>query len=192
MSDLLALLAEARACRPCEHELPLGPRPVLRAAATARLLVIGQAPGRRVHESGIPWDDASGTRLRDWLALDETVFYDEQRVAIVPMGLCYPGRAKSGDRAPRRECAPRWHVPLRALMPNVRLTLLVGSYAQAYYLGSGRSLHERVRAYAEAPAGVFPMPHPSWRVQGWMQRNPWFAFEVLPVLREKVRAALDG
>lgn len=185
------LIAAARACRVCAEHLPLGPRPVLRAAAGARLLIVGQAPGTKVHESGVPWNDASGERLRDWLAVDRATFYDETRIAIVPMGFCYPGRdTRGGDKPPRPECAPLWHPPLRAALPDVTLTLLVGQYAQAYYLGArrGRSLTETVRAWREFAPEFLPLPHPSWRNTAWLKRNPWFTEALLPDLRRRVRA----
>ncbi|MCH8809854.1 MAG: uracil-DNA glycosylase family protein [Proteobacteria bacterium] len=190
---LEAVLRAARACRVCAADLPLGPRPVLRARATARLLIVGQAPGTRVHETGIPWNDPSGERLRDWLAVDRATFYDERRIAIVPMGLCYPGRdARGGDRPPRPECAPLWHPPLIAALPAVELTLLIGRYAQGRYLGARRraTLTETVRAWADCAPGFLPLPHPSWRNTAWLKRNPWFAAELLPVLRARVRALL--
>ena len=190
MSDLEELLAEVRACRVCAAHLPLGPRPVLRAAATARLLIVGQAPGTRVHESGIPWDDRSGERLREWLDLDPETFYDARRVAIVPMGFCYPGRdARSGgDNPPRPECAPLWHPPLAAALGRVEATLLVGAHAQAYYLGRARrrTMTETVRAWRDYAPRFWPTPHPSWRTTGWLRKNPWFEAEVLPALRRAV------
>jgi len=191
--DLEGLVAAARACRVCAAQLPLGPRPVLRAEATARLLIVGQAPGTKVHETGIPWNDPSGERLRDWLAVDRETFYDAARIAIVPMGFCYPGRdSRGGDRPPRRECAPLWHPPLRAALPEVALTLLVGQYAQAFYLGARRrgSLSETVRAWRDVLPEFLPLPHPSWRNTGWLKRHPWFAAELLPELRARVHALL--
>jgi len=191
--ELASLVAAARACRVCAAHLPLGPRPVLRAAASARLLIVGQAPGTRVHETGIPWNDPSGERLRDWLAVDRDTFYDETRIAIVPMGFCYPGRdTRGGDKPPRPECAPLWHPPLRAALPNVTLTLLVGQYAQAYYLGPRRrdNLTETVRAWRETLPEFLPLPHPSWRNTAWLTRHPWFAEALLPELRARVRALL--
>jgi len=191
--ELASLVAAARACRVCAAHLPLGPRPVLRAAASARLLIVGQAPGTRVHETGIPWNDPSGERLRDWLAVDRDTFYDETRIAIVPMGFCYPGRdTRGGDKPPRPECAPLWHPPLRAALPNVTLTLLVGQYAQAYYLGPHRrdNLTETVRAWRETLPEFLPLPHPSWRNTAWLTRHPWFAEALLPELRARVRALL--
>lgn len=190
---LAQAMAAARACTACMADLPLGPRPVLRGAPSARLLIVGQAPGTRVHETGVPWNDPSGDRLRDWLALDRAAFYDERRIAIVPMGLCYPGRdAKGGDRPPRPECAPLWHPRLRPLLPRVALTLLVGRYAQAYYLG-GRakgSVTDTVRAWRTFLPDFIPTPHPSWRSNGWLRKNPWFETEVLPALRRRVAALL--
>lgn len=187
-----ALLDEVRGCRACERHLPAGVRPIVQAGAAARLLIIGQAPGSRVHASGIPWDDDSGDRLRGWLELDRTVFYDPRRVAIVPMGLCYPGKASGGDLPPRRECAPLWHARLLAAMPDVRLTLLVGHHAQKAYLPAPLrpSMTEAVRNHAAMPQGLFPLPHPAWRSRLWMQRHPWFEAQVLPVLRQRVARAL--
>jgi len=186
------LIERVRACTMCEGHLPNPPRPVLRASPSARVLIVGQAPGRRVHESGIPWNDPSGELLRDWLRIDREVFYDEQRIAIIPAGLCYPGTGESGDLPPRPECAPHWHPKLRAMLPQIRLTLLVGGYAQAYYLGSRRkkTLAETVRARAEYLPELFPLPHPSPRNRLWMKRNDWFEREVLPQLRRRFRAAL--
>lgn len=191
--SLAAALRAARACTHCARHLPLGPRPVLRARASARLLIIGQAPGTRVHETGIPWNDPSGDRLREWLGLDRDAFYDEARIAIMPMGFCYPGRAASGgDAPPRPECAPLWHPRLRPLLPNVALTLLVGRYAQAYYLGARAkpSVTDTVRAWRAYAPDILPTPHPSWRSTGWMKRNPWFEAEIVPALRARVRALL--
>jgi len=188
--DLKRILAEARACRLCEAHLPLGPRPVLRAATGARLMIVGQAPGTRVHETGIPWNDRSGDRLRDWLQLPREVFYDERRIAIVPMGFCYPGVDDSGgDRPPRPECAPRWHPPLRAALPQVELTLLVGMYAQRHYLGRRRraTLTETVRHGRDYLPDFLPLPHPSWRNTAWLKKNPWFEKDLLPELRRRVK-----
>ena len=193
MSDALEhLLGQIRACRICQAQLPLGPRPVLAASAQARLLIVSQAPGARVHATGIPWNDASGRRLRDWLQLDEATFYDARRVAIVPMGFCYPGRAGSGDAPPRPECRATWHPRLLPLLRNVGLTLSIGQYAQAYCLGARRkpSLGATVRAWREYLPTQLPLPHPSPRNVGWFKANPWFDAEVLPVLRERVHAVL--
>lgn len=190
MQDLNSLLTEIRACRLCRKHLPLGPRPIIRAAATARLMIVGQAPGTKVHESGVPWDDASGERLRDWLRMPKSVFYDEARVAIVPMGFCYPGRDKNGgDKPPRPECAPEWHAKLLQFIPELQLTILVGAYAQKYYLGpdAERTMTETVRAWRAYLPRFLPTPHPSWRNTGWIRKNQWFESEVLPELRRRVR-----
>lgn len=184
---LAEIAAAARACRVCASVLPLGPRPVLRVSTTARLLIVGQAPGTKVHATGIPWNDPSGDRLRAWLNMDRDAFYDESRVAIVPMGLCYPGRLPNGgDAPPRPECAPLWLERLVAAMPGIRLTLLVGTYALTHALGPG-SMTDRVSAFHNyLPGGKFPLPHPSWRTTGWERKNPWFGAEVLPALRQAV------
>ena len=191
--DLDRLLVDIRACRICAADLPLGPRPVLRARATARILIVGQAPGTRVHESGIPWHDKSGDRLRDWMAVDSDTFYDEARIAIVPMGFCYPGvLPRGGDKPPRPECAPAWHAALLGHLPAIDLTILTGQYAQAHYLGKRRrkTLTETVRAWRDYGPGVIPLPHPSWRTVGWQKRQPWFEPEILPELRRRVAALL--
>ena len=190
-SSLELIADEARACTVCAAFLPLGPRPVLRVSPTARLLIIGQAPGTKVHETGIPWNDPSGERLRGWLGMDRAEFYDVSRIAIVPMGLCYPGRLPNGgDAPPRRECAPLWQSRLLNAMPAIRLTLLVGSYALAYVLGKG-PMSERVAAFRDHLPRYFPLPHPSWRTTGWERKNPWFQAEALPALREAVANALS-
>ncbi len=187
---LASVAAAARACTRCT-DLPLGPRPVLRVSVSARLLIVGQAPGTRVHASGVPWDDPSGDRLRRWLGMERAAFYDERRIAIVPTGLCYPGRLPNGgDAPPRPGCAAHWHPRLLPLLAGLRLTLLVGSYAQAFAFGPG-SMTARVRGFAAYLPARFPLPHPSWRTVGWEKRNPWFAAEVLPALRAAVAAALE-
>lgn len=188
------VLADVAACRLCEEHLPLGPRPVVRAAPTARLLIIGQAPGTKVHETGIPFNDPSGDRLRDWLGIDRDTFYDASRIAIMPMGFCYPGRyARGGDLPPRPECAPAWHDQILAGLPDLRLTLLVGQYSQARYLGDrrGRNLTETVRRWRDYLPDYLPTPHPSWRTIGWAKKNPWFEAEVLPDLRRRVARLLQ-
>ena len=189
---LTPLLAEIRACRLCADHLPLGPRPVLRAAASARLLIVGQAPGTRVHASGVPWDDASGRRLREWLHLDASTFYDATRVAIVPVGFCYPGKAGSGDAPPRPECRATWHPRLLPLLPQVELTLLVGQHAQSFMLRDTRkrNLTDTMLAWREYLPLTVPLPHPSPRNVAWFKANPWFEQDVLPVLRERVRALM--
>lgn len=186
--SLDALLSEVRACRACEEHLPLGPRPVLQASSSSRILIIGQAPSTSVHASGIPWDDASGERLRTWLGLDAATFYDESLISIIPMGLCYPGRGTGGDKPPRPECAPMWQNHLLARLPNIRLTLLIGQYAQRHYLTDQvkSSLTETVKAWRQYAPSVIPLPHPSPRNQAWFKRHAWFENEVLPGLRERV------
>lgn len=193
MSDALAqLLCEIRACRICASSLSHPPRPVVQIGADARILIAGQAPGRRVHESGIPFDDPSGDRLRAWMGIDRAVFYDPGKVAVAAMGFCFPGNsADGGDLPPRRECAPLWRARLLQHLSRVRLTLLIGGYAQSWHLGTKSAAVTRtVRAHAEFPPGALPLPHPSWRNTGWLRRNPWFEAEVLPVLRARVAQAL--
>ncbi len=186
-----AAVSEALACRRCEAALPLGPRPVFRVSATARVLIIGQAPGTKVHLTGVPWNDASGDRLRLWLAMDRAAFYDPARIAIVPTGLCYPGRLpRGGDAPPRPECAPLWLDRFVRLMPAVRLTLLVGAYAQRHHYGKG-AMTDRVRRFRDCGPAVMPLPHPSWRTTAWERRNPWFTADVLPALRQAVAAAFS-
>lgn len=173
MTDFEALLADVRACQACGDLLPLGPRPVFQLSATARILVASQAPGTKVHASGIPFLDPSGDRLRKWMGLSKDQFYDQKKIAILPMGLCYPGRSKSGDAPPRPECAPRWRDRLLENLPALRLTLLVGSYAQNHVLGPG-ALTERVRNFRAYLPRYFPLPHPSWRSAIWARNHPWF------------------
>jgi uracil-DNA glycosylase len=188
---LAAAIDEALACAVCASVLPLGPRPVFRVSQTARVLIVGQAPGTKVHMTGVPWNDASGDRLRAWLLMDRDLFYDAARIAIVPMGLCYPGRLpKGGDAPPRPECAPLWLDRFTRLMPQVRLTLLVGSYALRHRLGKG-AMTDRVRAFRDLGPAIVPLPHPSWRTTGWERRNRWFAEDLLPVLRQAVATALE-
>ncbi len=192
MADLDALLNEIRACRVCAGKLPVEPRPFVAASAQARILVIGQAPGSKVYASGIGWDDASGDRLRGWLAMDRPTFYDTARIAQMPSGFCYPGKGVGGDLPPRPECAPLWHARLLASLPQVRLTLLVGGYAQRLYLprGFASSMTEAVARHAHAPGGLFPLPHPAWRSRLWMAGHPWFETDVLPALRARVADVL--
>jgi len=182
------LLAEIAACTHCEKHLPLGPRPVVSASAKSKILIVGQAPGTAVHASGIPWDDPSGRRLRTWLDVDDDTFYEADIFGIVPMGFCYPGKGKSGDLPPRPECAPLWHEALFEKMPNLEMILLIGQYAQKYYLGKQRkkTLTETVRNFEEYLPRFFPLVHPSPRNRIWMKRNPWFEEDVVPVLRERV------
>ncbi|WP_428375779.1 uracil-DNA glycosylase family protein [Lichenicoccus sp.] len=194
MSDagkLDRLVAEVRACRHCAAHLPLGPRPILHVSPTARLLIASQAPGTKVHEKGISFWDQSGERLRGWLGIGREIFYDTSRVAILPMGLCYPGRLpQGGDRPPRPECAPLWRDRVLRLMPDIRLTLLIGTYAQNHVLGPG-AMTARVENFRHYLPRTFPLPHPSWRTGVWESRNPWFREIVLPALQAEVRCALD-
>ncbi len=186
------LLADIRACRECALHLPHGPRPVIQAHPMARLLIIGQAPGAKVNESGVPWMDASGRQLREWLGIDDATFYDAKQVALMPMGLCYPGKGKSGDLPPRPECAPLWHERVRKQLKNVKLTLLIGQYSQQHYLGeaAGENLTETVRAYEKFLPNFFPLPHPSPRNRFWQTKNKWFATDLLPVLQATVATSL--
>ena len=186
------LAAQVRACTNCAAVLPLGPRPILRVSTTATILIASQAPGTKVHVSGTPWTDASGVRLRTWLGMTPEEFYDTARIAILPMGLCYPGRLpQGGDCPPRPECAPLWRRRLLDAMPGLRLTLLVGSYAQADALGPGR-MTDRVREFRQYLPRYFPLPHPSWRTGVWEKNNPWFVTDVLPALRAEVRRVLTA
>lgn len=189
--DTLArVIDDARSCRVCEAFLPLGPRPVFHVSETARVLMISQAPGTKVHMTGLPFNDASGDRLRGWLNMSRDVFYDISRIALVPTGLCYPGRLPNGgDAPPRPECAPLWLDRFIRLMPRIRLTLLVGSYALRNRLGAG-AMTDRVMRWRDIGPAVIPLPHPSWRTGAWERRNPWFEEELLPHLRKAVEEAL--
>jgi uracil-DNA glycosylase family 4 len=186
------LLLEIRGCRVCEQYLELGANPVVAAGASAKIIIIGQAPGKKVHETGIPWDDKSGDNLRAWLGIDKPIFYDAEKVALMPMGFCYPGKGKSGDLAPRPECAPLWHKKLLALMKESKLILLIGHYAQNYYLGEKAkdTLTETVHAYKEYLPDYFPLPHPSPRNNIWQSKNAWFGKDLLPELKKKVKSTL--
>ncbi|MEM1411953.1 MAG: uracil-DNA glycosylase family protein [Pseudomonadota bacterium] len=190
--SLDTLLTEIRACRQCEADLPLGPRPVVQADARARILIVGQAPGTAVHASGIPFDDPSGVRLREWMRVDPETFYDARRIALAPMGFCYPGRGKSGDLPPKKRCAATWRAPLLAQLPNIELTLVLGQYAIAWHLpeAKGLTLAETVRRCDHGSAGLMPMPHPSPRNNLWLRKNAWFEAEVVPLLRRRVAALL--
>ncbi len=185
------LLTEIGNCDLCARDLPLGANPVIQVSSTAKILIIGQAPGTRVHETGIPWNDPSGKKLRQWLQLSDDEFYDENQIAIMPMGLCYPGKGKSGDLPPRKECAPQWHQKVFEHLLDLRLILLIGQYAQKSYLNDNyKTLTERVVHATEAEAPFFPLPHPSPRNQIWLKKNPWFESKVLPELRKKIHDAL--
>ncbi|MFL7010017.1 uracil-DNA glycosylase family protein [Enterovibrio norvegicus] len=188
---LPSLLEDIKQCQICAEHLPLGPRPVVQAASSAKILIIGQAPGTRVHETGIPWNDPSGDRLREWLQIDKTRFYDPNIIAIMPMGFCYPGKGNSGDLPPRPECAPTWHADVKQHLPNVALTLLIGDYAQRYYLeNKPRTLTETVKANTQWSPDFIALPHPSPRNNIWLRKNPWFERDVLPYLRERIKQLL--
>ena len=187
------LLKDIGACQICAEHLPHEPRPVIRAKETARIVIAGQAPGKRVHESGMPFTDPSGDRLRDWLGVDKATFYDDTKIAIVPMGFCFPGLdAKGGDLPPRKECAPAWREKVFANLKNVELTLLLGIYAQAWHLKTKQSLTETVEAWRDHGPKTIPLPHPSWRNNAWIKKNPWFEAELLPHLRRRVSRILRG
>jgi uracil-DNA glycosylase len=191
VTSLTSLLGEISTCTICAPHLPHGPRPVLQAHRDARVLIVGQAPGRRVHESGIPFQDPSGVRLRDWMGVDESTFYDATKIAIVPMGFCFPGSAPSGDLPPRPECAPAWRERVLGQLTNVGLTLVLGRYAQQWHLGQpSRNVTETVAAWGDYWPERLPLPHPSPRNQGWFKRNAWFETEVLPLLRSRVAELL--
>jgi len=192
--NLPLLLKEVRACTICAEHLALGPRPVLQADARARILIAGQAPGRKVHDSGVPFDDASGERLRQWMGVDRERFYDPKLVAMLPMGFCYPGTGKSGDLPPRRECAPQWRARLLAALPHIELTLVIGQYAQAWHLPAraGASLTDTVKDWRANWPAVLPLPHPSPRNNIWLKANPWFVEQVIPDLQRRVRAIVAG
>ena len=190
-----SLLKEIRACRICAGKLKHEPRPVLRASSTARLCIASQAPGTRVHASGMPFTDPSGDRLRDWLGTAKETFYDETRIAIVPMGFCFPGLdANGGDLPPRKECAPAWRERVFAQLPDLKLTLLVGSYAQAWHLKDKLkpTMTETVQSWRDYAPNFLPLPHPSWRNNGWIKKNPWFEAELLPHLRRRVSRILNA
>ncbi len=194
MSSLRALLVKVRECQECAAHLPLGPRPVLAATEKARILIIGQAPGLKVHECGVPWDDASGERLRAWLGISRGEFYDDSKLALVPMGFCYPGKGATGDLPPRPECARLWHHQILAKLVNVRLTLLVGRYAQAYRLGdkSQSTLTKTVQAWQEMTPDLLPLPHPSPLNNRWLKKNAWFERDVIPYLQKRVKELLTS
>lgn len=190
--SLSTLIKQVRACEACKSHLPLKPRPLIQVHEKSKLLVIGQAPGLKAHSSGKPWDDASGERLRNWLGLTPEIFYDRELIAIMPVGFCYPGAGARGDLPPRKECLELWHSKLRNQMQNLKLTLLIGTYAQAAYLGSARksSLTETVRSWREYLPMYFPLPHPSPLNNIWLHKNPWFELEVLPHLKKSIKSIL--
>lgn len=186
------LLTNIKNCTTCQHVLKDGVNPIVSTSKTASILIIGQAPGIRVHKSGTPWDDSSGKNLRSWLNIDSETFYDNSKIAMIPMGFCYPGKGTSGDLPPRKECAPQWHSLLLEQMKNIKLTLLIGQYAQAYYLSSEKkkNLTDTVQHYQEYLPNYFPLPHPSPRNNIWQKKNPWFKEELLPVLKNRITSAL--
>ena len=189
---LESLLSAVRACNVCDARLPLGARPVLQAATTARILIVGQAPGVRAHTTGIPWNDPSGQRLREWMGVSAGDFYDQSRIAIIPMGYCYPGRGKGGDLPPRPECAQLWLQQLLTRLPLIELTLLIGQHAQRHFLGKRRkkSLAKTIKAWAEYGPSYVPLPHPSPRNTPWLKRNPEFQQHLLPELRRRIQPLL--
>ncbi len=183
------LLRDIRACAACAEELPHKPRPVVRASATARICLVGQAPGTRVHETGVPFNDPSGDRLRDWLGVDRETFYDESRIAIIPMGFCFPGHdAHGGDKPPLKRCAKLWRAQLFEALGQIDFTVIIGSYAQAWHLGQARkkTMTDTVAAWRDYMPGAITVPHPSWRNNAWLKKNPWFEAEVLPALRAEI------
>ncbi len=191
--SLDSLLADIRACRICEKDLGHDARPILRVTETARLCIAGQAPGLRVHKTGIPYNDASGERLRAWLGIGPELFYDEARIAIIPMGFCFPGYDETGaDKPPRPECVRTWHQRLFAAAPKFKLVVVIGTYAQRYHLQgkAQKSVTETVKAWRQYGPRIIPLPHPSWRNNGWLRKNPWFETELLPALRASVQDAL--
>ena len=191
MSAFSSLLDEVRACTRCAAHLPLGPRPILQLHPKARVLIAGQAPGRKAHATGLPFDDASGNRLREWLGVTREVFYDPEQIAILPMGFCFPGPGRGGDLPPRPECAPAWRKQLLAPLRHIEFTVVLGQYAQAYHFGDGRlPVTELVRSWHTHWPHRVPLPHPSPRNTLWLRRNPWFECEVLPALRKRVAAVL--
>jgi uracil-DNA glycosylase len=187
MTELTRLLEEISHCRICEPDLPFGARPVLQCGENARILIAGQAPGSKVHATGIPFDDPSGERLRSWMGIDREIFYNPARMAILPMGFCYPGTGKSGDLPPRAECATAWREPLLQQLPRIELTLVLGQYAQAYHFDTrAASLTARVKSWRDYWPAMLPLPHPSPRNNRWLKRNPWFESEILPELKARV------
>ena len=188
----MTLLEEIRNCKICEAHLPLGANPIVQVSANSKIVIIGQAPGLKVHESSKPWDDKSGERLRSWLGVDEAAFYDADKIALIPMGFCYPGKGKSGDLPPRKECAHEWHPSLWNMIGDIELTILIGQYAQQYYLGDRLkpTLTETVRAFEEYLPKHLVLPHPSPRNNIWMKKNPWFETDLLPALKMIVKETI--
>lgn len=188
------LLTNIRSCEICKAHLPLGPRPIVAAHPNAKILIIGHAPGTKVHQTGIPWDDPSGKQLRKWMGVSDETFYDETQIAQMPMGFCYPGKGKSGDLPPRPECAPQWHQQLLDKMPNIKLTILIGQYSQRHYLGNRmeKNLTETVRNYSNYGPEYFVLPHPSPRNRFWLSKNPWFESEVIPKFQEQIAKQLNS
>ena len=187
------ILNKIRRCEVCIDHLPLGPKPIVQFSALSKIVIIGQAPGRQVHETGVPWNDASGKRLREWMHVDETTFYSPDLFSILPMGFCYPGKGVSGDLPPRPECAPLWHFRAFKYFKYSPLILLIGQYAQRYYLKKDfkSGLTETVRSYREYLPQYFPLPHPSPRNQNWVRVNPWFNEEIIPALQKRIISAMD-
>lgn len=193
-NELQQLLQQIHSCNLCQEFLPLGTNPVLRVSTQSKILIVGQAPGIRVHKTSIPWNDPSGDKLREWLGVDKEVFYDEKNFAIVPMGFCYPGKGKSGDLPPRKECSETWHPKLLPFLPNIELTLLFGKYALDFFLKETKkkTLTETVANYHEYLPSFIPMPHPSPRNRLWLKKNKWFEEEIIPILRNKTELLLSG
>lgn len=192
VKPLADLIAEVRSCTLCAEHLPLGANPVFRVHPDAKILIAAQAPGIRVHQTGLPFNDASGDRLRDWMGIDRETFYDVTRIAFLPMGFCYPGTGKSGDLPPRKECAPQWQDQLLTHLPHLQLALVIGQYAQAWHLKNKMSVTHNVRAWRTTWPTLLPLPHPSGRNNIWLKKNPWFEEEVLPALKERVRLILNS
>lgn len=187
MAQLISIVEEVRHCELCRPYLTHGPRPVVQVATSAKIMIIGQAPGARVHATGIPWNDPSGERLRDWMGIKKETFYDQSKIAIMPMGFCYPGKGRSGDLPPRPECAPKWHAQILGELPNIKVTLLIGQYAQKYYLQKKYlTLTETVKNWPQFLPDYFPLPHPSPRNQLWLKKNPWFEETAIAELQNQV------
>jgi uracil-DNA glycosylase len=190
-SRINLLIQQVQACTICAEHLPLGPRPILRIHPNAKILIVGQAPGIRVHQTGLPFNDPSGDRLRDWMGIGRDIFYDATRIAFLPMGLCYPGTGKRGDLPPRKECAVEWRKQLLAELPNIQFTLAIGQYAQAWHIGAKSSVTQNVKDWKKFWPKLLPLPHPSPRNNLWLKQNPWFCEEILPALKEQVNLILN-